>query len=203
MGEEQKQSLVLPSAREGLQPVFCHFNGGERSGGADLEELSRRITESLFAVSLPSDMLRKVDMMSMLSSIEVRVPMLDEQLVTLGLSLPHPLKTDGRTGKLVLRSIAGRWLPRTVAAHPKHGFAIPVDVMVRQDFHQMLEDVLLASSARVRAFLNVELIDRWLRLFKQAQQDCWVGSMSREGLYQRIFILLSLELWLRAHKLSW
>src|SRR2546430_13361501 len=51
------------------------------------------------------------------------------------LSLPHALKTDGRTGKLVLRELAARWLPRPVVAHPKHGFTVPLDVMVPEQAH--------------------------------------------------------------------
>src|SRR5213595_1657535 len=135
LSEDQKRALVLPAAREGLLAVHRHFNGHQPPGVSDLEELSRRLTETLFAVGLPSDMLRKVDMMSMRASIEIRVPMLDEELVAQGLSLPHALKTDGRTGKLVLRELAARWLPRPVVAHPKHGFTVPLDVMVPEQAH--------------------------------------------------------------------
>src|SRR2546426_12455419 len=106
LSEEQKRELVLPVARERMAPVYRHFDGFEPPGVSDLEELSRRMTQNLFAVSLPSDMLRKVDMMSMRASIEVRVPMLDEELVALGLTLPHRLKTDGHRGKVVLRELA-------------------------------------------------------------------------------------------------
>ena len=82
--EDQKRELLLPHADQFL-PVYRHFNGYRPTGARDLEELSRRMTETLFAVGLPSDMLRKVDMMSMRASIEVRVPLLDEDVVALGL----------------------------------------------------------------------------------------------------------------------
>jgi asparagine synthase (glutamine-hydrolysing) len=203
LDEEQKAELVLPPAREGLVTVYRYFDGYAPAAATELEALSRRMTEKLFSVGLPSDMLRKVDMMSMLAGIEVRVPMLDEEVVALGLALPHRLKTDGRSGKLVLRSVAREWLPRDVAAHAKHGFSIPVDVMVTPEFHQMLEDHLLSASARVHAFLNIRLIREWVALFKQARTGHRVGTISRGGLYQRIFILLALELWLREHGLSW
>ena len=203
LSEDQKRALVHPAAREGLLAVHRHFNGHQPPGVSDLEELSRRLTETLFAVGLPSDMLRKVDMMSMRASIEIRVPMLDEELVAQGLSLPHALKTDGRTGKLVLRELAARWLPRPVVAHPKHGFTVPLDVMVPEQVHAALDDLLLSPMARTRGLLDPPQVAAWLRQFRAARHGARGGGVSRAGLYQRVFMVLSLELWLRQHNLEW
>jgi asparagine synthase (glutamine-hydrolysing) len=202
LSEQQKQDLVSRSARQGLQTAYRHFNG-HPSGIYDLESLSQRMTENLFSVGLPSDMLRKVDMMSMLAGIEVRVPFLDEELVELGLELPHHFKTDGQKGKLILRDLAARWLPEQVAAHPKQGFSIPLDVLVNDRFHSMLRDYLLSPGSRIRFLINTQLVQRWLHQFKSFKRNRHAGSISRGGLYQRIFTLLALELWLRKHRLSW
>jgi asparagine synthase (glutamine-hydrolysing) len=203
--EPQKEELLLDEARTGLLPAQRLFeNGCTQTGGTDLEELSRRMTENLFDVALPSDMLRKVDMMSMLAGIEVRVPFLEDRVVKFGLSLPHGFKTDGHRGKLVLRALAERWLPTAVATHPKHGFAIPLDVLLTDSFFDMLRDLLLASDSRTRPFLNIVVLRRWLDLLHRARSGDRSGSaMSREGLYQRIFIVLALELWMRNRRISW
>ena len=203
LSEAQQQELVLPDARAGLAPVYRHFDGYGPVGVTDLEELSRRLTETMFAVSLPSDMLRKVDMMSMRASIEVRVPLLDEDVVALGLSLPHALKTDGRSGKRVLRALARRWLPADVARRPKQGFSIPLDVMVTGDFHRVLDELLLAPDARTRGPLCAPLVRQWLAAFRRAQNGARGGTLSRGGLFQRVFMLLALELWLREQRLTW
>jgi asparagine synthase (glutamine-hydrolysing) len=205
LSEEQKRSLVIRPARDGLMDVYRHFDGYQPAGVADLEELSRRVTENLFAVSLPSDMLRKVDMMSMRASIEVRVPMLDEALVATGLTLPHRLKTDGHQGKLVLRELARRWLAPAVVRHPKHGFTVPLDVMVPADFHEALQDLLLAPDARTRGVLDNAQVARWLNQFRVARTEAGArgGAISRGGLYQRVFTVLSLELWMRQFQLAW
>jgi asparagine synthase (glutamine-hydrolysing) len=200
LNEAQKAELMPADARAGLAPVYRLYEGGPEVAPGDLEALSRRLTESLFAVSLPSDMLRKVDMMSMRASIEVRVPLLDENLVDLGLALPHQLKTSSRTGKRVLRELATRWLPRLVADHPKHGFQIPLDVMVPPDFHVALDDLLLGPAARTRGVLDGVLLGRWLRAFRDRASG---GTLSRGGLYQRVITALGLELWLREFGLAW
>jgi asparagine synthase (glutamine-hydrolysing) len=201
LSESEKEALVEPQARGGLDPVYRHF-GNPYQDLSTLEGVSRQLTLNHFEVSLPSDMLRKVDMMSMRAGIEVRVPMLDEELVALALSLPHRLKTDGQQGKLVLRELAARWLPPRVAAHPKHGFTIPLDVMVQPRFHEVLQD-LLGPGSCTGTFLQRRLVQSWLNQFQAAAGGAVGGSISREGLYLRVFILLSLEVWLREQRLTW
>jgi asparagine synthetase B (glutamine-hydrolysing) len=204
LSEDQKADLVAPRAREALLPGDRLFDSYKPPVARDLEELSQRITETLFAVSLPSDMLRKVDMMSMKASIEVRVPLLDEDVVDLGLSLPHRLKTDGHTGKLVPRALARRWLPDAAVNHPKHGFSIPLDVMMPVSMHVAIEDLLCSSDARTAPFVNGTLVRRWLDEFARARLcGASAGAISREGLYQRVIMLLSLELWMRDNNLTW
>ena len=200
--ENEKEELVQPGAREQLLPVYRHF-GGAGVGVADIETLSAQLTARHFDVALPSDMLRKVDMMSMRAGIEVRVPMLDEELVAMALQLPHDLKTDGKIGKLVLRDVAGSWLPPEVASHPKHGFTIPLDVMVRGNFHDALRDLLEAPDSRIGGLVNRRLMNSWLGQFRAAMHGGSGGAISREGLYLRVLMLVALELWMRDRGFTW
>jgi len=203
LAEDQKAALLLPAPADQLLPVHRHFDGFRPMGVTDLEELSRRMTSKLFAVSLPSDMLRKVDMMSMRASIEVRVPLLDEAVVDVGLTLPHHLKTNGQQGKLVLRAIAQRWLPERALRHPKRGFHVPPDLLATAAISNVCDDLLLGSDARVGWFLNRSLIHDWVRRYRAASSQRSGGAMSHAGLYQRVFTLLSLELWMRDFGLNW
>ncbi len=202
LNEEEKEALVHPEARYGLRMIYEQFDGFDSPGTSDLDELSRRMTENLFN-SLASDMLRKVDMMSMLAGIEIRVPMLDERIVSFGLSLPHRLKTNGRSGKIVLRELAKEWLPEEVASHSKRGFSIPLDSMASDAFQEGLEDLLLSPNSKIKSFLDLNIIRRWIDLFKKARKGRFNGAISRGGLYQRLFILLALEVWLQEQHLSW
>jgi asparagine synthase (glutamine-hydrolysing) len=203
LSEDQKAELVRRDARGALETSYRHFNGRQVAAAQDIDDLSSRMTEALFAVSLPSKMLRKVDMMSMRAGVEVRVPLLDEAIVTLGCSLPHRLKTDGNNGKLIPRSLARRWLPPAVARHGKHGFDIPLDVMVPRSLHDGIRDLLTGTDSRTRVFSNQQLVGHWLEAFSAPTYHERNGTISRAGVYQRIFTLLSLELWLRDHELTW
>jgi asparagine synthase (glutamine-hydrolysing) len=156
-----------------------------------LEYLSALATEVNIRLILPNDFLFKVDTASMRESLEIRVPMLDEDLMAFGLTLPHRLKANGKVCKRVLREVAGRRLPAEVAGKPKCGFGIPVDTWVDADFKARLRQTLLGSSSRLNEFFRPEIYRPWVEAF-------WAGrsypGISRQGLYQRAIMLLSLHL---------
>jgi asparagine synthase (glutamine-hydrolysing) len=156
-----------------------------------LERLSLHTTEVNTRLVLPNDFLFKVDTASMKESLEVRVPMLDEELFTFGLSLPHRLKVNGRTCKKVLRAIAQRKLPPKVANKPKMGFGIPVDAWVNTDFKARLRDVLLGPSSKLPEFFRPKAYRPVVEAFCDGRPS---QGVSREGLYQRAIMLLSVQL---------
>jgi asparagine synthase (glutamine-hydrolysing) len=140
---------------------------------------------------LPNDFLFKVDMASMRESLEVRVPMLDEDLFAFGLSLSHACKVEGRLPKKVLRAVADRWLPPRVASKPKWGFAIPLDTWVNRSFKEQLYETLLGSSTALGEFFKPEAYQPILESFRNGRPH---PSISRQGLYQRAIMLLSMHL---------
>ena len=76
---------------------------------------------------LPSNVLKKTDMMSMKNSIELRSPFLDYRLVELGLSIPQEYKIQNNKTKYILREIAKDWLPEEISKSKKKGFGVPLD----------------------------------------------------------------------------
>jgi asparagine synthase (glutamine-hydrolysing) len=160
-------------------------------GASRLERLSAGLTETDMRLVLPNDFLFKVDTASMKESLEVRVPMLDEDLVEFGLTLPHRLKVKGRVCKRVLRDVAARRLPALVANKPKMGFAIPVDVWVNGAFKQRIRETLLGKSSRLPDVFRPEVYKPWIESF------CSGGSsfgLSRQGLYNRAIMLLAVQM---------
>jgi asparagine synthase (glutamine-hydrolysing) len=83
-----------------------------------------------FAYYMPGAVLAKVDRMSMRSSLETRTPFLEATLLAEAERLPTEYCMNANMGKLVLREIAGRHLPREVALLPKKGFGMPASVFL-------------------------------------------------------------------------
>jgi asparagine synthase (glutamine-hydrolysing) len=164
-------------------------------GASRLEQLFAQITEASIRLTLANDYLCKVDIASMKESLEVRVPMLDEDLFAFGLSLPHGLKVNGRTCKRVLRAVAQRWLPPLVATKPKRGFAIPVDGWVDTAFKMRLKDALLGPTSRLPDFFRPEAYQPIVEAFCTGRA---CPHISRQGLYQRVIMLLAVHLALRS-----
>ncbi len=81
---------------------------------------------------LPNAMLQKVDIASMAESLEVRVPLLDDELVRWADALPVRALRRRRYGKYVLRNALEKLLPNGSAWAPKRGFALPIDVWLRR-----------------------------------------------------------------------
>jgi len=90
-------------------------------------------------VSLPDDMLAKVDRMSMSHSLETRVPFLDHRLVELSYGVHKDVKMPGLRRKDLLRRTIARRLPQSLLKAPKMPFSVPMREWFRQaDFNERL-----------------------------------------------------------------
>lgn len=80
----------------------------------------------------PDDILVKVDRTAMAVSLETRVPMLDKDVVEFAWTIPMEYKKQGDEGKLVLKDVLYRYVPREMMDRPKKGFAIPIDKWLKE-----------------------------------------------------------------------
>jgi len=182
-----RNSDILPLRRL-FEPQWEHHLPRTASR---VERLSAHMTEVNTRLTLPNDFLFKVDTSSMRESLEVRVPMLDEDLFGFALSLPHSLKVNGRNCKRVLRAIAKRRLPARVANKPKMGFGIPIDTWVNANFKSRVRAALLSPSSGLPDFFRPEAYRPIVEAFCSGDEYPGIG---REGLYQRAIMLLSVHL---------
>ncbi|WP_150526423.1 asparagine synthase (glutamine-hydrolyzing) [Roseibium sediminis] len=75
---------------------------------------------------MPGAVLPKVDRMSMQHSLEVRTPFLSIELARFAERVPGDYLVRNGRGKLLLREIAYRYLPREIIDLPKKGFGLPL-----------------------------------------------------------------------------
>jgi len=160
------------------------------------DRLAAHATEVNVRVTLPNDFLFKVDLASMKESLEVRVPMLDEELFAFGLSLPPQLKVKGRTGKRILREVAARHLPPAVANKPKWGFAVPLESWIGADLKQDLSEILLGPSSGLSEFFRPQVYRPLVDALIDGRS---LPTISRQELWARAIMLLSVQLALSNH----
>ena len=94
---------------------------------------------------LPNQMLHKVDLAGMYSSLEVRVPFLDREVVEYALSLPTAHKITAREQKRILRRAFDDVLPPAILKRGKQGFDMPIGEWLTgelaDEFHDALESI--------------------------------------------------------------
>jgi len=93
-------------------------------------------------VSLPDDMLTKVDRTSMAHSLEVRVPLLDHHLVEWMSRLPSSVKLRGLTLKALLKDAAAGLLPKAVIHRRKAGFHVPIPGWLKGELAPLVDQHL-------------------------------------------------------------
>ena len=92
---------------------------------------------------LPDDLLVKADIASMASSLELRSPFLDHQVISWGINLPAEQKINKHGSKLMLRHLFGSMLPASVFERGKHGFAAPIGRWLRGPLLATMKETLL------------------------------------------------------------
>jgi asparagine synthase (glutamine-hydrolysing) len=92
---------------------------------------------------LLSDMLVKVDLMSMANSLEIRSPFLDQEVVDFAFGLPSEYKIDKRMKKKILQDAFRKHLPAELYNRPKKGFEIPLLDWFRKELWSLINDDLL------------------------------------------------------------
>jgi asparagine synthase (glutamine-hydrolysing) len=122
---------------------------------------------------LLSDMLVKVDMMSMANSIEVRSPFLDKRVVDFAFGLPSEYKIDGAMKKKIVQDAFREMLPSELYNRPKHGFEIPLLGWFRNELWSLINDDLLEKKfvAQQQIFNVAEIEKLKLKLKSNNPED--------------------------------
>ena len=121
-------------------------------------------TQQFFAkLYLQDDILPKVDRAGMMSSLEVRSPFLDLDLVDFARRLPTHLKLRGWQTKYLLKEAMRPLLPSWIVDRPKHGFAVPMAEWLREGW--------LAPDGAIPPGVRPEFVTRKLTAHRRATEN--------------------------------
>jgi asparagine synthase (glutamine-hydrolysing) len=138
---------------------------------------------------MPGAVLPKVDRMSMRHSMEVRTPFLNVELARFAEKLPPKSLYDNGRGKIILRELACRYLPREWIDTPKKGFGIPMTLWARDELLNVANQLLDSDDSRLRQSFGADNIARFMA--RQRSSDGFAT-------YQ-VWALTMLESWARNH----
>jgi asparagine synthase (glutamine-hydrolysing) len=165
---------------------YCDFitEAFSRSAGGDaLNQMLAVDAET----QLPDDLLMLTDKMSMATSLECRVPLLDHELVELAAAIPESIKIRGGRLKHVMKEAVSGLLPPGIVDRKKRGFGTPMGAWLRGELAPLLHDFLGRESIERRGLLVPEAVETLIAAH---------GANRVDGT-DRLLALLSLEVWAR------
>jgi asparagine synthase (glutamine-hydrolysing) len=136
------------------------------------------------ARSLPDQLLFKMDIATMASSLEARAPLLDFRLVEWTARLPRSFKQRGTERKRLIADALARHLRPEMFKGRKMGFTAPIAGWLRNELAELTSDTLLGDASRHRGIVDAKSVERLIRKHRE-------GEDHTRGLWA----LLMLELW--------
>jgi asparagine synthase (glutamine-hydrolysing) len=169
-------TVALSSALRHVRTLFQEWpahDPADRAMGVDLQTY------------LPDDLLRMGDRMSMVHSLELRVPFCDHHLLAFASSLPAAKKLQGWKLKGFMRSALQGILPESIIIGKKRGFMLPLARWLREDLHEMSLDLLSNETIRQRGYVHPDYV-QWLLAEHHG---------GRRNFADQLYALMVLELW--------
>jgi asparagine synthase (glutamine-hydrolysing) len=155
-----------------------------RTNGADP---LRRLLEVDMATQLPDDLLMLTDKMTMATSIECRVPLLDQKLVELSARIPASIKIKNGELKHVMKAALAPELPGSILNRKKRGFGAPMGAWLKAELASLLDHVLSAASLERRGVFNPSAVQKLIAEHTHARHDRT----------EHLLALMNFEIWAR------
>jgi asparagine synthase (glutamine-hydrolysing) len=141
-----------------------------------------------FCNNLCDDILVKTDRASMANSLELRSPLLDQNIVEYAWRLPLSLKyRDGR-GKYLLRRLLDQYIPPELTDRPKQGFGAPVKIWLNGSLRDWAEDLLEPKRVRRQGIFDADQITR-----------IWTKTKGATRGHSKIWTILMFQAWYEQH----
>ena len=185
--DEEALEILSPSCRNGKSANEIISDVYSKTD--DLDELQKKQYLDLM-LWLPGDILLKADKMSMASSLELRVPFLDRNVMKMAEEIPSKYKINGINTKYVFRKAANKTIPDDWADREKKGFPVPIRYWLREKkYYDIVKSYFTSDYAS--EFFDTEklvaLLDEHYEQKKNNQRKIWTCFVFLVW-YKRFFI---------------
>lgn len=178
--------ILLPEVQFPEADIYDPARHAVVSSGARMD--INQVLACDMALYLEGDILTKVDRASMLKSLEVRVPLLNQHLARFVLEMPPEFKIKGLQTKRALRSVMRGKLPDAVLTRRKQGFSFHLGRMLKTGLKPVMMELLSEDRLKRQAIFNPEvvklLIDDHLSGRKDLRKQLWTLMMF-QGWYSK------------------
>ncbi len=145
-------------------------------------------------VMLPGLLLAsKGDRVAMNSSVETRYPFLDEEIFDFLAKVPPRLKLRGFCEKYLLRRVAERWVPKSIAWRRKAMFRAPFDGFHDGEYSRggFVDQLLSRESLQKTEYFDPEAVLHWREAFRSMRK----GSNQRVMIEMGLVGVVATQLW--------
>ena len=171
----------------------CSSGGYDAIEEAFMDTVSEDPINRLFQVDsltqLPDDLLMLTDKMTMATSLECRVPLLDQGLVELAAKMPGSMKIKGRELKYILKECLHDVLPKEILYRKKRGFGAPMGSWLKNELAPLLKQVLSQKTIESRGLFNWDVVQSTIALHESNKEDHT----------DHLQALMNLEIWSRLY----
>jgi asparagine synthase (glutamine-hydrolysing) len=116
-----------------------------------------------FKTYMVDNILVKVDRMSMATSLEARVPLLDYKMVEFAFSLPSHYKVRGSTTKWFFKKAMEGILPDEIIYRRKEGFSIPIKNWLKDELKDLMMEYLSPKRIKTAGFFNYSYVNKMVQ----------------------------------------
>ena len=164
---EQKELLLNGGSRNAIPARIRELYQSTR----DLPDLLSRMMYIDARLSLADDLLLFNDKTTMATSLEMRVPFLDLELMKFLESLPSSLKVRGSVRKYIHKHAVEAWLPPEIVHRKKRGFQTPMDDWLQRDLAASAKRLFEEKDSACRRHFNLDFIGRLIAEHQHRQEN--------------------------------
>ena len=172
------------------QPIAAMDAWYGRSGNTDL---LNKMLHFDWKLTLADNDIRKVNRMCELAGVEVKYPLLDDELIAMSTRIPSRLKMKENQLRYFFKATLKQFLPEQILSKEKHGFGLPFGEWLRTS--NRLQEAVFPSIELLknRSIFDPSFIDDLIHRHK-VEHPAYYGNF--------IWVLTMLEVWLQTHTTS-